>query len=277
MVGCPSYIEPAYEWLLNHLDNPYPKTAVKQKIADDTGFSLEHICGWFVEARRRIGWTQLLREEFSRRRGDMVDAAERFFVRPDPESPLLPAIGPKFAQIRACAEHMYTAKFIPSAFPDKIKDPTREVQADAQGKLQAQREAARSPPAEFNPSFPVSDEGASMSHEHSTSGATHGEHLSNKRLRIDDGRNAIVFRPSPAYSVPSFPRTCKRPLSDADESDAKRVRVRATSEAATLSLTLSGTPDLLADWFSSNSTGDTDLLEPDTIRSLSIHSNGDTV
>ncbi|KAF7347677.1 Homeodomain 1 mating type protein [Mycena venus] len=35
----PPYIEPAYKWLLENLDNPYPKKETKERIAHETGSS----------------------------------------------------------------------------------------------------------------------------------------------------------------------------------------------------------------------------------------------
>ncbi|KAJ7603304.1 C-terminal domain of homeodomain 1-domain-containing protein [Roridomyces roridus] len=275
----PPYIEPCYKWLLGHLWNPYPKKAVKQKIADETGSSLDRISEWFVDARRRMGWTQLLREEFNRKRADMVHAAECYFVRPDPENPLLPIVDAKFAEIQAYAEDMYAAKFIPSALSNKlsaaVKDLTPELQAKAREekwkRLQAQREAAKlgiyPSPATSGPSSPV--EGASRKR---TASDALDDFSSNKRSRNDDGATSL---PSPPYSGPSSPTSRKRRLSDADESDAKRVRVRATSDTAALSVTLSGTPDILADWFSTNNTGDTDLFKPGQLLDIKLFDPSD--
>ncbi|KAJ7446468.1 C-terminal domain of homeodomain 1-domain-containing protein [Mycena galericulata] len=269
----PPYIEPAYKWLLRHLHNPYPKKEVKQKIADETESSIERISEWFVDVRRRMGWTLVLREEFGRKRMDMVDAAHRYFIS---GTPLPPDINGKFVQIEANAHGMYAAKFVPSALSNKlsaaVKDLTPELQEKAREerwqKLQAQREAAKlgvyPSPVSSGASSPISDPGASTSgHKRSSSDASEFDHSSNKRSRTDDGPTSDAFvLSSPPDSSPSSPTSRKRRLSDAGAPGAKRPRIRASSDPIPVTVTLSGTPDLLADWFSSNRDGDTDLFKP---------------
>ncbi|KAJ7786507.1 C-terminal domain of homeodomain 1-domain-containing protein [Mycena metata] len=275
----PPYIEPAYKWLLRHLHNPYPKKEVKEKIADETGSSVERISDWFIDVRRRMGWTRLLREEFSRKRADMTDAAVRYFINEDRRHPLPPNIIRRFVEIEAFAKEMYAAKLVPSALSNTltaaVKDLTPELQEKAReerwAKLQAQRDVAKlgafayPSPAPSGYSSPVSDNGASTSfagRKRSSSEASDSEEPYNKRPRFDDDSSVGAFGlPSPPYSGAINLR--KRRMSDADAAPgAKRPRVRAASDPIPVTVTLAGTPDILADWFTSDRGGDTNIFEP---------------
>ncbi|KAJ3859980.1 HD1 homeodomain mating-type protein Le.a1-6 [Lentinula novae-zelandiae] len=56
----PSYIPPSYTWLLSNLHNPYPSTSIRDTIASTTNTPRRLIDAWFVDVRRRIGWTNLI-------------------------------------------------------------------------------------------------------------------------------------------------------------------------------------------------------------------------
>ncbi|KAJ6520005.1 hypothetical protein C8R45DRAFT_953547 [Mycena sanguinolenta] len=261
----PPYIEPAYKWLLKHLHNPYPKKSIKEKIADETGSTIERISDWFVDVRRRMGWTTLLREEFGRKRTDLIDAATRHFIGTADKSPLPVDIHGKFVQMEVYAQDMYAAKFMPSALSNKmtaaVKDLTPELQEKARlerlQKLKAQREAAKYPsPAPSGSSSPTSD--ASRKRAYSEVSDEDGA-SSSKRLRTDDGAFAL---PSPPYSSHSSPTSRKRRLSDTGAPASKRPRTNARVVSDPIVVTLSGTPDILADWFSSDSPGNTNIFEP---------------
>ncbi|KAJ7207381.1 C-terminal domain of homeodomain 1-domain-containing protein [Mycena haematopus] len=264
----PPYIEPAYKWLRKHLHNPYPKKVIKEKIADETGSSLERISDWFVKVRRRMGWTTLLGEDFGHKRVDLVAAAERHFLGTNPKYPLPVDIQGKFVQMEAFAHDMYAAKFVPSALSNKlmaaVKDLTPELQQKARlerlQKLQAQREAAKRAaypsPAPSGASSPTSDAGRKRTY----SEASDEDNTStNKRSRTDNDAFAL---PSPPYSSHSSPNTRKRRLSDAGAPTSKRPRTNNRIASDPIVVTLSGTPDILADWFSSDAPGDTNLFEP---------------
>ncbi|KAJ3993248.1 hypothetical protein F5050DRAFT_1847670 [Lentinula boryana] len=56
----PSYIPPSYAWLLSNLHNPYPTPQTRDEIASSTNTERRLIDAWFVDVRRRIGWTRLI-------------------------------------------------------------------------------------------------------------------------------------------------------------------------------------------------------------------------
>ncbi|KAJ6621172.1 C-terminal domain of homeodomain 1-domain-containing protein [Mycena sp. CBHHK59/15] len=304
----PSYIEPAYKWLLKHLHNPYPAKKIKQQFADDTGSSVERISDWFVDVRRRMGWSELLRDDFGRRRLDLVNDAKRFFISDDPRNPLPVELVGKFTKMKTFAEEMYAAKFVPSQLSNKltsaVKTLTPELQEKAREerfrKLQAQREASKNAhaypsPAPSGAPSPISDPGASSSSQsfasrkRSSSDASDDD-SSNKRSRTDDGPSPDFFdtgllspphsdaASSPTSSSFSDGPSRKRRLSDADAHGAPKrphnrlsgPRVQAVSAPSMpFTITLTGTPELLADWFSSDRQGSTTQLEPGEL--LDIH------
>ncbi|KAJ7170063.1 C-terminal domain of homeodomain 1-domain-containing protein [Mycena filopes] len=273
----PPYIEPAYKWLLRHLHNPYPNKEVKQRIADETGSNVERISDWFIKVRGRMRWTRLLREEFKKKRADLVEAATRYYTGDNHKNPLPPNIVGKFVAMEEFAKEMYAAKFVPSALSNKltaaVKDLTPELQDKAREerwlKLQAQRDVARlgayPSPAPSGYSSPISDNGASTSfagRKRSSSEASDSEESHSKRPRFDN--SGAFSLPSPPYSGDSSPINLrKRRLSDADSGPgAKRPRNRGASDPIPVTITLTGTPDILADWFTSDREGDTDIFEP---------------
>ncbi|KAK0465619.1 C-terminal domain of homeodomain 1-domain-containing protein [Desarmillaria tabescens] len=73
-----SYVEPAYRWLSENLHNPYPTREVRNKICRETSTSRKDLDNWFTNARRRMGWTSLLKH-FDGDRDRMVEAATIFF------------------------------------------------------------------------------------------------------------------------------------------------------------------------------------------------------
>ncbi|KAJ6520012.1 hypothetical protein C8R45DRAFT_918853 [Mycena sanguinolenta] len=267
----PPFIEPAYKWLLKHLHNPYPKKAIKEKIADETGSSFERISDWFVDVRRRMGWSRLLREDFGRKRADLVDAATRHFMGTDDKTPLPVDIHGKLVRMEAFAQDMYAARLVPSALSNKlsaaVKDLTPERREQARlerlRKLETRRAAAKYPsPAPSDAPSPVSDYGALTSsagrkRSYSESSDDYDGSLS-KRSRTDDGAFTLLSPPSSSHSSPT---TRKRRLSDAGAPSAKRARtIRAASDP--IVVTLSGNPDDLADWFSSELKGNTNIFDP---------------
>ncbi|KAJ3981189.1 hypothetical protein F5890DRAFT_1536996 [Lentinula detonsa] len=56
----PPYIPPSYTWLLSNLHNPYPTPQTRDEIASSTNTDRRLIDAWFVDVRRRIGWTRLV-------------------------------------------------------------------------------------------------------------------------------------------------------------------------------------------------------------------------
>ncbi|KAJ3820493.1 hypothetical protein F5880DRAFT_1487899, partial [Lentinula raphanica] len=67
----PPHIPPCHTWLLSNLHNPYPSLPTRDSIASSTNTDRRIIDSWFVDVRRRIGWTALVesgRERDTKRR-----------------------------------------------------------------------------------------------------------------------------------------------------------------------------------------------------------------
>jgi len=110
----PSYIEPAYFWLLKNLHDPYPSKEIRESIARSTGPDRKAVDAWFVHARKRIGWNALRKERFANKRIEIVDAATRFFLHQDEKRPVDTNIETKFAAIEKRAKDLYSARFTES-------------------------------------------------------------------------------------------------------------------------------------------------------------------
>lgn len=131
----PPFTVPAYQWLLDNLHNPYPSPEVKARIATASSCRVFSINSWFINARRRIGWTTLCRERFSNCKADMIDAAYRALVEEDPQRALPPGLRHSFFTMKVAAEGLYSSTFTKSAFAGDldaiVKDRTEEDRKSA--------------------------------------------------------------------------------------------------------------------------------------------------
>lgn len=126
----PPFLATAHQWLLDNLHNPYPSAEVKARMAATSSCQVSSINSWFVNARRRIGWTTLCRKHFSNCRADMIDAANRALVDNDPQHILPPKLRLSFFKMKAAAEGLYSSTLTRSAFARDldviVKDMTEE-------------------------------------------------------------------------------------------------------------------------------------------------------
>lgn len=131
----PAYFKASCNWLLANLHNPYPSSAVREKLSRETLCSRRDIDGWFIDARKRMGWNALRKTHFANKRVDIVDAATRFFLKVDDERPLDSDLEVLFAQIQQHATSLYSEKFLESTLAVKldvaVKDMTPAMKAQA--------------------------------------------------------------------------------------------------------------------------------------------------
>ena len=138
----PPYIQPAYAWLLSNLHNPYPSKKVRNDIALQTGNSYHSIDSWFIDTRRKIGWSKLRKTRFSNKRVDAVDAATRFFLECDPKRPLDPNLELEFAGIESSTKDLYSDKLLESVLVTKLDVAVRDMtpKMAAQVKAEAKKQ-----------------------------------------------------------------------------------------------------------------------------------------
>ncbi|KAI5982715.1 hypothetical protein EDD15DRAFT_2320552 [Pisolithus albus] len=105
----PNCLAPAYEWLLVNLHNPYPNVEVKKLIASRVGCSVASISSWFINVRRRIGWTAICREHFGNCRADAVDAAYRILVKEDPSRTVSWEVAQAFSAMKMAVEDLHSS------------------------------------------------------------------------------------------------------------------------------------------------------------------------
>lgn len=123
----PSFISSAHEWLLDNLHNPYPTAEVKAQLAIASSCQVSSINTWFINARRRIGWTTLCRENFSNCRADMIDAAYHALVEEDPQRTLSPELRHSFVAMKVAAESIYPATFTRDVFGARVDPVVKDV------------------------------------------------------------------------------------------------------------------------------------------------------
>jgi hypothetical protein len=123
----PPYIAPAHKWLLKNLHNPYPSNEVKESLSRSPGVSLKQINAWFINVRRRIGWTALSRKHFDGSHTETIDAAYRAFVKEDPKRPLLYTVSSEFEALKVAAEDLYSDKLRKSVLAGKLDTAVKDM------------------------------------------------------------------------------------------------------------------------------------------------------
>ena len=126
----PPFLTSAYQWLLDNLHNPYPTAEIKARIATASSCQVSSVSSWFINARRRIGWTTLCRERFSNCRADMIDAAYRALVEEDPQRTLSPELRHSFVAMKVAAEGLYSSTFTRSAFAGDLDAVVKDMKED---------------------------------------------------------------------------------------------------------------------------------------------------
>ncbi|KAF6741300.1 C-terminal domain of homeodomain 1-domain-containing protein [Ephemerocybe angulata] len=129
----PQYIESCAEWLLHNIHNPYPTPSLRASLASRNKSPKQDVDAWFIDARKRIGWSSLRKNRFGNRKADIVKAATQFFVHDDPAHPLDALLESEFAAIQCCARDLYMRKFfvspLASELDQAVKDLTPELKS----------------------------------------------------------------------------------------------------------------------------------------------------
>ncbi|KAK0198888.1 hypothetical protein F5146DRAFT_112163 [Armillaria mellea] len=94
---------PLYTWLSNNLHNPYPPASVRSDLCRESGGV--HVERWFTTARRRIGWTELVKRVAGGR--ERVVSAAKHYWKGEGEGEEYPAIDVEFALIEKNLEDVY--------------------------------------------------------------------------------------------------------------------------------------------------------------------------
>nr|QBP35422.1 homeodomain 1 mating type protein [Pleurotus eryngii] len=130
----PPYIAPAYKWLLKNIHNPYPSKETKELISRGTGTSLRNVDAWFINARRRIGWSSISKKYFSGSKIETVSAAFRALsddskpTANDEEQPPLPAnIRMAFVEMESAAKELYSDKFTKSSLAGRLDGMVKDM------------------------------------------------------------------------------------------------------------------------------------------------------
>ncbi|KAG7452342.1 mating-type protein [Guyanagaster necrorhizus] len=250
-----SYVEPAYCWLSENLHNPYPAREVRNKICRETNTPRKDLDNWFTNARRRIGWTSLLKH-FGGDRDRMIEAATTYFRdRTEPWDNRYSPISIAFTDMASTLKDLYANKFEQSTLGRKldgaVKNMTPELQVQEQAnkkRREEQREAERrakkermerAKEAEAQRAYPSPDrsprrspdsslpsEATPTQKRRSSDDEADNSHRSKRRSRTNDNDDAVTSLPSPfstdtegsdpsRQSTPS-PSKRKRRLSDSD-------------------------------------------------------------
>ncbi|KAF8975167.1 C-terminal domain of homeodomain 1-domain-containing protein [Cyathus striatus] len=216
----PRYIGPSYKWLLDNLHNPYPRREVREAISRETGCPQKDIDCWFIDVRKRIGWNDLRKTQFSNKRRRIIEAATQFFVQGDPLNPLTPDLELQFATVQSNANDLYSGKFLESSLAvqldmtvkgvteDKLKTRNRQRTGEGKAKFSRKAQIYPSPEPSPRPMPPSSDseveECVPISIPTGKRRCTNDDnstlHRSSKRARFESPLDR-----QPSYSLPSPP------------------------------------------------------------------------
>lgn len=106
----PEFVEHAYKFFVANIFNPYPTREEKQTIVEKSNHSditFNSISNWFINVRRRCGWTEILRQRFDGNKELMVDVAKQVFLHPNPSRPVDPEVVAEFMEFKENVESMY--------------------------------------------------------------------------------------------------------------------------------------------------------------------------
>ncbi|RXW24042.1 hypothetical protein EST38_g1850 [Candolleomyces aberdarensis] len=139
----PPYLEEASRWLLANLHDPYPSNTVRDSLSKRSGALRKDIDGWFVDARKRIGWSSLRKKHFNNKRAEIVDAAKRFNDgTSDPELP--EAVENEFVAIEAAALRLIGQKVQESKLATELDALVRDMTPDLKARITQERAVRRS-------------------------------------------------------------------------------------------------------------------------------------
>ncbi|KAK0208797.1 hypothetical protein DFS33DRAFT_1305643, partial [Desarmillaria ectypa] len=96
---------PLYTWLSNNLHDPYPSATVRSDLCRASGGA--DVERWFTSARRRIGWTELVKRVPGGRER-VVSAAKSYWKGEGEE---YPGIEVEFALIEKTLKDVYGPRF----------------------------------------------------------------------------------------------------------------------------------------------------------------------
>ncbi|PBK76768.1 hypothetical protein ARMSODRAFT_1011994 [Armillaria solidipes] len=94
---------PLYTWLSNNLHNPYPPASVRSDLCRESGGA--DVERWFTTARRRIGWTELVKRVPGGR--ERVVSAAKHYWKGEGEGEEYPGIDVEFALIEKNLKDVY--------------------------------------------------------------------------------------------------------------------------------------------------------------------------
>lgn len=121
-IGLPRYQLVSHRWLCDNLHNPYPSASTKRKIAESSEVTSKVIGEWFSQARRRIGWTALLKKRFGGNRQLCIDCAHDIFNEGSSCSFYSPEITQDFRRMKSKTERLYRDRFGRSDVVKEITD-----------------------------------------------------------------------------------------------------------------------------------------------------------
>jgi hypothetical protein len=101
----PPYIAPAYQWLMENLHCPYPTVAKKDSLAKRSGTGRKAVDAWFIDVRKRIGWSSLRKSRYQGKKKEIIRDATKFFQEGKHVDAAL-----EFASIHGAAKELYSGK-----------------------------------------------------------------------------------------------------------------------------------------------------------------------
>lgn len=111
IVDPPCYQDISHRWLCDNLHNPYPSSSTKRSIGELTGVSSKAVGEWFSQARRRIGWTTILKKRFGGNRQLCIDCAHIIFSEGTGYSLYPKGIIQDFHRMKSKSERLYKDRF----------------------------------------------------------------------------------------------------------------------------------------------------------------------
>ncbi|THG96282.1 hypothetical protein EW145_g7805, partial [Phellinidium pouzarii] len=191
-----------YSWFLDHLHNPYPSLAVKERLSNTTGVSLKTIVNCFVQLRRKVGWTAISKKHFRGDRSLTVDCAHRIFIERTGYSSYSEKIIQDFEDMKETAERLCRDRTQQSSLVKKLETITSPTAQSTVSRKQKRRRSSSSERETIASSSAATDSGSSRKRPRHTTEERDTESDSLRPLKR--GRSVSLLSTSSLTSTPSF-------------------------------------------------------------------------
>lgn len=126
----PHHISLSLKWLLDNIHEPFLTYEARSRIAKQSGVSEKTLSDWFVNARRKIGWTSIQKKFFNKSRAFTIDCARSVFLGEPSKGEIRSEVADAFRQMKKTAEALFKEKCEPSINSKELEELVAEKERE---------------------------------------------------------------------------------------------------------------------------------------------------